>query len=295
MTLFRTMADARRFDVDKLCDKLDVVPSELIIAGFDALRPAGRIADQVRLWDNMWNDDYVKGYRMMERWGAETLPLASEYFRQIVKQLMQGNALHEGTLQIGGRTVDLKRIKLPLLHVIAQHDHIVPPACAQPLMQRVRSRDKQEVMLPGGHVSLVAGRQCRQAHVARTRPLAGGALDMNDRHPHAAAQPADRRHDAANWRGCSLSDAQALAAFAAALPAHDLLFLRRDISQPKVIAAWMQAIAEGRLHSLAVREARRAGRLLGHRRRRAVLVAPRRRAARAGGAGVARHAAWAAC
>jgi RimJ/RimL family protein N-acetyltransferase len=50
-------------------------------------------------------------------------------------------------------------------------------------------------------------------------------------------------------------DAQALAAFAAALPAHDLLFLRRDISQPKVIAAWMQAIAEGRLHSLAVREA----------------------------------------
>ena len=51
------------------------------------------------------------------------------------------------------------------------------------------------------------------------------------------------------------ADADALAAFAAALPAHDLLFLRRDISQPKVIAAWMQAIAEGRLHSLAVRDA----------------------------------------
>lgn len=50
-------------------------------------------------------------------------------------------------------------------------------------------------------------------------------------------------------------DAQALAAFAAQLPAHDLLFLRRDISHPKVIAAWMQSLAEGRLHSLAVREA----------------------------------------
>jgi RimJ/RimL family protein N-acetyltransferase len=49
-------------------------------------------------------------------------------------------------------------------------------------------------------------------------------------------------------------DAAALAAFAAALPAHDLLFLRRDISHPKVLAAWMQAIAEGRLHSLAARE-----------------------------------------
>jgi len=50
-------------------------------------------------------------------------------------------------------------------------------------------------------------------------------------------------------------DAQALADFVAQLPPHDLLFLRRDISQPKVISAWMQAIAEGRLHSLAVREA----------------------------------------
>ena len=50
-------------------------------------------------------------------------------------------------------------------------------------------------------------------------------------------------------------DAQALADFVAMLPAHDLLFLRRDISHPKVIAAWMQSLAEGRLHSLAVREA----------------------------------------
>ena len=49
-------------------------------------------------------------------------------------------------------------------------------------------------------------------------------------------------------------DAQQLAAFAAAQPPHDLLFLRRDISHPKVVAAWMQAIADGRLHSLAVRE-----------------------------------------
>ena len=57
-------------------------------------------------------------------------------------------------------------------------------------------------------------------------------------------------------------DAQALATFAAALPPHDLLFLRRDISQPKVIAAWMQAIAEGRLHSLAVRDVSDSARAL---------------------------------
>lgn len=157
MTLFRQLADPRHFDVDKLCDRVDVVPSSLIVAGFDALRPASRVAGQVRLWDNMWNDEYVKGYRMMERWGAETLPLAAEYFRQITKELMQKNALYEGTLRIGGRRVDLGRVRVPLLHVGAAHDHIVPQPASKPLLERVGSADKHEVILPGGHVSLVAG------------------------------------------------------------------------------------------------------------------------------------------
>ncbi len=50
-------------------------------------------------------------------------------------------------------------------------------------------------------------------------------------------------------------DAQALADVVAQLPANDLLFLRRDIGQPKLITAGLQASAEGRLHSLAVRDA----------------------------------------
>ena len=75
--------------------------------------------------------------------------------------------------------------------------------------------------------------------------------------PPAHALPEHLQCDGATLELARLQpgDAQALADFVAQLPPHDLLFLRRDISQPKVIAAWMQAIAEGRLHSLAVREA----------------------------------------
>ncbi|MBV9889725.1 MAG: alpha/beta fold hydrolase [Rhizobacter sp.] len=157
MNLFRSMSDAKVFDVDKLVDSVGIIPADMVVAGFDALRPASRVAGQLRLWDNLWNDEFVKGFRMMERWGNETLPLPGGYFRQTIKELMRGNALYEGTLRIGGRQVDLGRIKVPFLHVIAQYDHIVPPACAQPLVQRVGSRDKEEVMLPGGHVSIAAG------------------------------------------------------------------------------------------------------------------------------------------
>lgn len=157
MELFRAMADPRHFDVDRFVDSVGIVPADTVIAGFDALRPASRVAGQLRLWDNLWNDQFVKGYRMMERWGNETLPLPGGYFRQTTKDLLQSNALYEGTLRIGGRRVELDKITVPLLHIIAQYDHIVPPACAHPLVDRVGSRDKQEVMLPGGHVSIAAG------------------------------------------------------------------------------------------------------------------------------------------
>ena len=157
MTLFRQWTDVRHFDIDRLVDTVGIVPPEMITAGFDMLRPAGRIAGQIRLWDNLWNDEYVVAFRRMERWGNETLPLAGEYFRQTIKELMQKNALYEGTLRIGGKLVDLSNIKAPLLHVMAQYDHIVPPECGKPLIERVGSQDKEEVILPGGHVSLVAG------------------------------------------------------------------------------------------------------------------------------------------
>lgn len=55
----------------------------------------------------------------------------------------------------------------------------------------------------------------------------------------------------------SPGDGAAVSAFVATLPAHDLLFLRRDIGQPKVIAAWMEAIRAGRVHSLVLREGAR--------------------------------------
>ena len=45
-------------------------------------------------------------------------------------------------------------------------------------------------------------------------------------------------------------DEPAVLAFARALPPHDLLFLPRDIRQPKVLAAWVHEVERGTLTSL---------------------------------------------
>ena len=121
------------------------------------LRPVSKAVSQVQLWDNMWNDEFVKSYRAFDRWGAETLPLAGEYFRQTVKELMFGNKLYTGELEIGGRRVDVGAITASFLHVVAEHDHIVPIEASRELVERVGSADKEQIVLKGGHVSLIAG------------------------------------------------------------------------------------------------------------------------------------------
>ena len=52
------------------------------------------------------------------------------------------------------------------------------------------------------------------------------------------------------FRLMSRSDEAAVLAFAQKLPTHDLLFLPRNISQPKVLSAWINEIERGAIVSL---------------------------------------------
>ena len=157
MKLFSRWTDRRYFDVDRIVDSLGNVPPELMYASFEMLKPAARLAAQARLWDNMWNDDFVKSYRMFDRWAADQVPFPGECFRQTVKDLMWDNKLYRNELVLGGRPVRLASITVPFLHVMAEHDHIVPHESAKDLVAMVGSQDKRELVLKGGHVSLVAG------------------------------------------------------------------------------------------------------------------------------------------
>ena len=157
MDMFQSWADRRFFDVDRLVDTLGNCPGDYLYTAFDMLRPGARAAGNVRLYDNLHDDAFVQSFRMFDRWAADILPLAGEYFRQTTKALMWDNRLMDGSMTVGGRRIDLAAITAPFLHVAALHDHIVPTAASAPLIDMVGSSDKEEVVLKGGHVSLVAG------------------------------------------------------------------------------------------------------------------------------------------
>jgi RimJ/RimL family protein N-acetyltransferase len=62
------------------------------------------------------------------------------------------------------------------------------------------------------------------------------------------------------FRLMSRADEAAVLVFAQKLPAHDLLFLPRNISQPKVLTAWINEIERGAITSLlAIRDGKVVG------------------------------------
>ena len=157
MGLTRIWSDEKHFDVDRLVDTLGVIPQDFVQASFEMLRPAQKSASQIRVWEKMWDDEFVKSYRAFDRWGNETLPLAGEYFRDTTKELMWANKLYTGDLVVNGKTAKLSDIKVPIMAAMAEHDHIVAYNASKPLMDLVGSEDKEEIVLKGGHVSLIAG------------------------------------------------------------------------------------------------------------------------------------------
>ncbi|MDB5696749.1 MAG: Poly-beta-hydroxybutyrate polymerase [Sphingomonas bacterium] len=157
MEMFQNWSDRRFFDVDRLVDTLGNCPGDYLYTAFDMLRPGARIAQQIRVVDQLHDDQFVRSFRMFDRWATDILPLAGEYFRETTKQLMWDNRLLHGTMEVAGRAVDLSAVTVPFLHVAALHDHIVPTAASAPLLGMIGAADKDEVVLKGGHVSLVAG------------------------------------------------------------------------------------------------------------------------------------------
>lgn len=157
MGLTQIWNDPRYFDIDLLVDTLGVVPADSVAQMFEMQRPAQRVAGRLRLWEHMLDDDFVDNFRAFDRWGDETLPLAGEYLRETTKELSWGNRLFTGELEVDGKSANLANIKVPMLSCVAEHDHLAPRDATKPLLDLVGSEDTEEILLKGGHVSLIAG------------------------------------------------------------------------------------------------------------------------------------------
>jgi len=156
--LFGLWLGKQYFNVDRFVDTLGSIPADMVKAGFKLIKPTMDLSTTLNLWWNLWNDKYVEGFQALNKWANEYVAFPGEFFRQWVRDFYQDNKLYRGELVMGGRPVRLERITCPVFVVGAKEDYIAPPGCVRALMDAVGSHEKEYIELPGGHISLIAGR-----------------------------------------------------------------------------------------------------------------------------------------
>jgi poly[(R)-3-hydroxyalkanoate] polymerase subunit PhaC len=165
MGFMSQMFASGRLDPDDVIDDTGMVSSSRMDEGFQSLKPTDQIVQQVNLFQNLWNDQFVEGFLAMNQWARDQVPFPGAAFRQTVQILIRENALMTGVIPFGRGEVRLEDITVPYLNVFAEQDGIVPSAASEPITNLVGSSDASDLRLQSGHVGFVAGRQA--AKVAR--------------------------------------------------------------------------------------------------------------------------------
>lgn len=143
------------FDVDGLVDAFGNCPGELLQAGFTLMKPIQNVLQKALTFGERCGDSgFVDNFLALERWASDSVPVAGATFREFVRWLYQENRLVEGTLELDGRPVRLEAISCPLLLLVAEQDHLVPPVSTLALQQYAGSVDVNCVTLKAGHIGL---------------------------------------------------------------------------------------------------------------------------------------------
>ena len=116
-----------------LCDDQGTVPVEVIQSLFFMLDPFSAERKFIRFAAFDPNGDKARAFVALEDWVNDGVPLAAAVARDCARSWYSDNQPARGLWQIGGETVDPKRLRSPALVVIPSRDRIVPPSSAEAL------------------------------------------------------------------------------------------------------------------------------------------------------------------
>jgi len=148
---------SRHLDADRMFDSIGNLPSEQLYALFSTLKPFKQgVNKYFNLVENIDNEEFVQNFLRVEKWLYDTPPIAGETFRQWITDIYQRNLLVANEMKIGNEIIDLSKIKIPLLNIVAEEDHLVSPQCSASLNDAVSSLDKRLMRFHTWHVGLIA-------------------------------------------------------------------------------------------------------------------------------------------
>jgi len=147
--------DADHYTPQDVVDTFGNVPADMLDDGFALMDPVDNyVSKYVTLYENLDSDGFVENFSRMEKWLDEGIDLAGQAYVEFLEKIYQKNELYENELEIGGRRVDVGRIEVPVLQILGEYDHLVPPEASKPFNDVVGSDDVTTIEYPTGHIGL---------------------------------------------------------------------------------------------------------------------------------------------
>jgi polyhydroxyalkanoate synthase len=137
-----------------LCVDQGALPVEVVQSLFFMLDPFSAERKFTRFAALDPNGDKARAFVALEDWVNDGVPLAAAVARDCARSWYGDNEPARSQWQIGGETVDPKRLRSPALVVVPSRDRIVPPSSAEPLAAALGGATV--LRPPLGHVGMMS-------------------------------------------------------------------------------------------------------------------------------------------
>ncbi len=95
----------------------------------------------------------------INRWFIDTPMIPGSTYIQFIEDCYKRNLLINNKMKINSQTIDLGKIRAPLLNILAKYDHIVPLYAGSALKNVYSGKCYEEIVYPSSHIGLSVSRE----------------------------------------------------------------------------------------------------------------------------------------
>ncbi|WP_130348244.1 alpha/beta fold hydrolase [Herbihabitans rhizosphaerae] len=138
------------------------VPAPLVRTAFRISALDKHLTKPISLVRNVANSDALAQFEAVERFTANMVAYPGRAIAQLYHRAFRSNSLADGTITLGGRTVDLARVKSPTLAIGGTDDTLAPPEAVRHVLRLLPEAPVTRfATAPGGHLGVLTGRAAR--------------------------------------------------------------------------------------------------------------------------------------
>jgi polyhydroxyalkanoate synthase len=138
------------------------IPQPLVNWAFTAASAQKVVTKPLAVLTHLDDTDYLAQLEAVDRFRANMFAYPGRTFGQLYHRFVKGNALAQGTMEVGDRTIDLAAVSVPTLVFAGNTDGIAPlPAVRAVVPLLTGAPQVRFEVVPGGHLGMLTGRAAR--------------------------------------------------------------------------------------------------------------------------------------